>query len=124
MFKDYVLEWLDAALDIGIKEPEFWAMSFAEVDRAVRSRNRVKEQQERERAAAHYILADLIGRSVSRVYNSANKMPPISEVYPTLFTSEEEQEAIQAKRDELSALRFKMFAQSYNAKNKEVAKDS
>ena len=33
--------------------------------------------EERKKASFDYILADLVGRSISRVYNSANKYPPI-----------------------------------------------
>lgn len=67
-----------------------------------------------EKASYNYILADLIGRSIARIYSSANKMPPISEVYPSLFENEAVEEEIQKKKDELSALRFRQFAQSFN----------
>lgn len=62
------------------------------------------------------MLADLIGKSVGRIYNSANVMPDISEVYPSLFDSVEIQEKKQENKDELSALRFKLFAESFNKK--------
>lgn len=71
----------------------------------------------------HYNLADLIGRSVARSFNSANKMPDIGDIYPTLFDSEVIKQKKQEKQAELSALRFKLFAQSFNQKfNKEAAK--
>ena len=41
-------------------------------------------------------------------------MPDISAVYPTLFNSKEMEENKAAKKAELSALRFKQFAQSFN----------
>lgn len=81
------------------------------------------EAEERKKASYDYILADLIGRSISRVYNSSNKMPSIYEVYPTLFGAEEIEEKGQQKKDEISALRFKQFTQSYNNRYKEVAKE-
>lgn len=93
-------------------------MTFAEVERAFASYQRMKEKKDREKASFDYILADLIGRSIARVYNSANKVPPISEVYPSLFNKEEEEQKIQNHKDDLSALRFKLFAQSYNQKFK------
>lgn len=77
-----------------------------------------------ERATYDYILADLIGYSVARVYNSSNKIPTIAEVYPSLFDSSELQESRKAKQAELSALRFKQFADSYNQRFKEVATKS
>ena len=42
-----------------------------------------------EKATYDYILADLIGKSVSRLYSSSNTMPDIAEVYPSLFDSKE-----------------------------------
>ncbi len=99
-------------------------MTYAELERFAASKKRVKEIQDRERASFDYILADLIGRSVARIYNSSNKMPAISEAYPSLFSVEVEQEAIQKRTDELSALRFIQFAKSFNDnfKNEEVGK--
>ena len=114
--------WLQVALDIGITETEFWDMTFAEVERAVRSYERKKERSQREKASFDYILADLIGKSVARVYNSANVMPTLSATYPTLFSQEDETEALQKKKDEMSAIRFKQFADSFNARFKEVDK--
>lgn len=84
----------------------------------------MEKEQHQVKATFDYALADLIGRSVARIYNSSNKMPDISEVFPTLFDSEEVKQKKQEKQVELSALRFKQFAQSFNQKfNKEVAKD-
>jgi hypothetical protein len=117
------MDWLEAALDYGITEDIFWNMTLAEIERAINSKKRVKKQQEQEQAAFHYILADLIGRSVARIYSSSAKLPEITEVYPSLFDNQEMEEKKQEQREELSALRFKQFAQAYNKKfNKEVGK--
>jgi hypothetical protein len=97
-------------------------MTFSEVERAVESYARVKKKSDREKASFDYILADLIGRSISRVYNSSNKLPPIDEIYPTIFTKDEVKVAVEEKKANLSALRFKLFAQAYNNKFKEDAK--
>ena len=101
-------------MDIGIKEAEYWDMTLGELERAVESYKRVKKQQAQERASFDYALADLIGISVARIYSNSNKIPDISEVYPTLFDNQELQEKKQEKRMELSALRFKQFAESFN----------
>lgn len=97
-------------------------MTLAELIRAVESYKRVSKRKERERAAFDYLLADTIGRSVARIYSSSNKMPELYEVYPSLFDSEEIQAQKQAKREELSILRFKQFANAYNSKYKGAAK--
>lgn len=91
-------------------------MTIAELERAIESKKRVKKIQDQERASFDYALADLIGRSISRIYSSSARMPEIYEVYPSLFDSENIQEQKQAQQAELYALRFKQFAQNYNDK--------
>lgn len=95
-------------------------MTIAELDRYCESQQRIFIRQQRDQASFDYILADLIGRSVARTMSSSNKMPSVAEMYPSLFDTEEIQEKIQEKKENLSALRFKQFAQSYNKKFKEV----
>ena len=89
-------------------------MSLAELDRFMRA----KTKQDQRKASFDYILADLIGRSIARAYNSSNKMPTLAEAYPGLFSKEEEQKIIQERKDELSALRFRQFASQFNKKLK------
>ena len=107
---------------MGIKESEFWEMTIAELTRAIESRNRVEKARQQEKATFDYILGDLIGRSVARIYSSSATYTDIAEVYPTLFDAKELQEKRAEKQAELSALRFKLFADAHNAKIKEVAK--
>lgn len=121
MYVDYIWKWLDAALDCGIKEYEFWDMTIAELNRAIESRNRVKKAQDQERASYDYILAELIGRAISLNYSKSATFPEIHEVYPTLFDREQIEEVRQVKQSELFALRIKQFAASHNKKFKEVA---
>ena len=120
MFSDYIYKWLESSLDYGISEAEFWTMTIAELIRLIESKKRIEKQKAQEKASFDYILADLIGRSISRIYNSSNKVPEISEVYPSLFDSKEIEEQKSIKKDELSALRFKQFADSFNKRFQEV----
>ncbi len=106
-------------LDYGITERDFWEMTIAELNRAIESKKRIKSLEDKEKALSDYILADLIGKSISRIYSSSARYPDISEVYPTLFDSEEMQEQKQKQKDELSALRFRQFAQAHNSKKSE-----
>lgn len=125
LFSNYIYKWLDNALDYGISEYDFWNMTIAELTRAIASKKRIQKQQAQEKASFDYILADLIGRSISRLYSSSATVPEIAEVYPSLFDSKEIEEEKQEKRNELSILRFKQFAQSYNKKfKKEVGKEN
>lgn len=120
LFSNYIYKWLDTALDYGISEEQFWNMTFAELDRYIQSQNRRKKAEAQERATFDYLLADLMGRSVARIYSSSNTMPDISEVYPTIFDSQQIKEQKQVKKDELSILRFKQFANFHNNRIKEV----
>jgi hypothetical protein len=104
-------------------EQDFWESTIGELERLFSSKRRMEKQRAQERATFDYNLADLIGRSVARVYNSSNHMPEISEVYPTLFDSEQIQRSKQEKKAELSALRFKQFAESFNRNFTEEGKE-
>ena len=106
-------QWLENSLDYGVSESDFWNMTLAELNRCLLSKRRAIENEERKRATYDYILADLIGRSVARVYSSSAKMPELAQAYPGLFKEQ---------RDELSALRFKQFAESFNKRFEEVRK--
>ena len=88
-----------------------------------KSKQRTTITESKERAVFDYLLADLIGKSVSRIYSNSARMPELYEVYPSLFEQEDIEEKKQEQRDTLSALRFKQFAQSYNKRfKKEEAK--
>lgn len=96
-------------------------MTIGELQRAFESKMRIIELEDRKRASFDYILSDNIGKSIARLYSSSNKMPTLSDAYPTLFDKEKEQEEAQKRRDELSVLRFKLYANSFNKRFKEGA---
>lgn len=93
-------------------------MTFAEIDRYIKSRKRVEMAKAQQRASFDYILADLIGKSVARVMSSRNRFPEITTVYPSLFDTKDMKEERRKKINELSAARFRKFAESHNAKFK------
>lgn len=106
---------------MGITESDFWNMTLAELERALDSKRRVIKQQYQDRAFFDYKLADLIGRSVGRNYHSSTKMPEIYDFYPSIFDKEEIERQRAEQLAELSALRFKLFTNSYNKRfNQEV----
>jgi uncharacterized protein (DUF1800 family) len=115
---------LDTALDYGITEERFWDMTFAEIKRSVDSAVRVRKLQIQEKATYDYILANLITKGVSKVLGDKSNYPSLEEAYPGVFDDVIEAKVREQKMN-LSALRFKQFAQSYNKnlKNKEVAND-
>ena len=95
-------------------------MTIAELKRAIEAKKRSQKREAEEKASYDYILADLIGRSIARIYNSSAKMPDIATVYPSLFNTQEIEEQRAAKQAELSILRFKQFANFHNQKYKGV----
>lgn len=120
LFIEIIDNFINAALDFGLSEADFWEMTFAEVNRFIESKQRTNKLHQKQQAINDYILADLIGRSIARIHSNSATMPSISEVYPTLFDAAAEAEEIQKKKDELSVIRFKQFAQNFNQKFKEV----
>ena len=119
-FEKYAYKWLESALDYGITEDTYWDMTLAEAIRAIKSKKRVEKARAMEKASFDYIQAELIGRSIARLYSSSARIPQIQEVYPSLFDNEEIEKQRQQKKMELSVLRFKTFAQTYNKKYEEV----
>jgi len=104
-------------LDVGISERDFWKMTFAEVDRAVQCWQRTRKRDQQEKAMFVHILADLVGHSVARIYSQNATFPSITDAFPLLFeTSEEEQKKQAEAAAEVSALRFMQFAKAHNKK--------
>lgn len=100
-------------------------MTPGEVVRAIESFNRRARIEAQERASYDYIQANLIIKGVGIVLSGKGSMPSVQEAYPNVFDDliKAQEEELQAKRNELSTLRFKQFAQSYNKRfKKEVLK--
>lgn len=116
---------LERALDYGITEDRFWEMTLNEIHREVESKIRVKKVSNQERASYDYVLAQLIVRGVSKVLGDKSSYPSIEEAYPGVFDDviAERKAKEEERKINLSALRFKQFAESYNKKYEEVAND-
>ena len=122
-YSNHIYKMLNNALDYGISEADFWEMTFAELDRLVASKQRIEKHRAQERATYDYRHAALVGRAFAAGMDSKAKFPEIYEVYPSLFDKEERENQKKEQSNQLSALRFKQFALSYNKKYKEVAND-
>lgn len=109
---------LENALDIGISEFDFWNMTFAEINRLSESKKRVKLNKLKEKAVFDYNQACLIGRAMAMSFNKNASMPDLYKAYPSIFTDGTDKQ--DSKQDELFALRFKLFANDYNKRYKEV----
>lgn len=91
-------------------------MTPGEVTRFIDSRSRVRRIESQEKASYDYILANLIIKGIGITLGSKESMPAVQDVYPDLFKDviEEHEEKIQEQKAQLSALRFRQFAESYN----------
>lgn len=105
-------------MDHGISEFDFWNMTLREIENYVKSKQRVRRLENQEKATYDYIQATLIIKGVGLVLGSKEEFPSVEQAYPGVFEDlvEKKQEELQIKKDELSALRFRQFAQSYNNK--------
>lgn len=97
-------------------------MTLAELDRYFKAKKNAIEREEKKQASYDYILADLIGRSIARIYNSSNKMPSIEDVYPSLFSKDEIQKSKVQRNKERFAAALQQFANTHNKNIEEVAK--
>lgn len=98
-------------------------MTIGEVTRYIQAQDKIVRMRNQERASYDYILATLIIKGVSITLGSKESYPTIDEAYPSLFEDikAKQKAKVEEKKMELSALRFKQFAQSYNnRRNKEV----
>lgn len=123
MFEDIVYKWLDNALDYGIPERDFWEMTIAELVRQIESIKRTKLEEAKERAYFDYNLGNLMGHSMARLFSSSAQYPSMADAYPSLFITEEVKQEMITKQDELSAARFRQFAEAYNNKHKGGGKE-
>ena len=82
--------------------------------------------QAKEKASYDYVQATLIIKGISICLGDKSAFPTLYDAYPGVFEDviKAQEEEVQQKQMELSALRFKQFAQSYNKRfeNKEVPK--
>lgn len=95
-------------------------MTPGEIARAIDSYNRRVRVETQERASFDYIQANLIVKGVGIVLSGKGTMPTIQEAYPKVFDDliQKQEEELQEKIDQLSIIRLKQFAQSYNSKFK------
>lgn len=122
LYTNKIYKWLETALDYGITEYEFWNMTIGELTRLIESKNRMETRRIKQIANFDYTLADLIGRSIARIYSKTANYPNISEVYPALFDSEEVKQAKEKQKADMFAKQLKQFAANHNNRIKEVAK--
>jgi hypothetical protein len=91
-------------------------MTIREIDNAIKSKLRVRKIEAQEKASYDYIQATLIVKGVGIALGSKQEFPTLEQTYPGIFEDliEKRRDELQEKKDELSALRFRQFAQSYN----------
>ena len=118
--EQYIDILLENSLLTGLKELDFWEMTVGEVSRYINAQNKLKKIEAQERASYDYILANLIAKGISISLGAKDSFPSIYEVYSEVFDDvvKQKEEEQQEKIMQLSALRFRQFAQSYNNNRK------
>lgn len=91
-------------------------MTPGEVIRQAESKAKMRKLESQERASYDYVLASLIIKGVSITMGSKEEYPTLEKAYPGLFDdlAKQKEDKIQEQKMNLSALRFRQFAQSYN----------
>ena len=112
--EECIYDWLENALDFGISEAEFWGMTLAELARAFDSARRRMQAEQQQRAIYDYKLADLIGRSIARIYSKTASLPELTEAYPQLFDDDKMAEAKAEREAERFAAQPRAFAEAHN----------
>lgn len=101
-------------------------MTLDEIKRAIDSWSRRKKLEAQELAINNYILASLVARNIAATFSNDVEIPKVEQIYSSLFEDQakETQEKQENLKAELSAARFKQFADFHNKKfkNQEVAK--
>ena len=113
------MKLLQPCINLGLEEEKFWEMTIAELNRYMEGAT----WRMRTKAQFDYVLADLIGISVSRVVSKEAEFPSIEKVYSLLFEKELIEQERQQKEEETmltnSKNRFLEFALKHNARMKE-----
>lgn len=114
--EQYIEILLENSLLSGLSELDFWEMTVGEVSRYITTKNKIRKIEAQERASYDYILASLIAKGISISLGAKDTFPSIYEVYSEVFDDviKQKEEEKQEKIMQLSALRFRQFAQSYN----------
>lgn len=106
----YIQEFLQPSINLGLDESKFWDMTIAELERWQEGAlSRMKTQ-----AQFDYMLANLIGISVARIYKNNLQYPTIEKVYPELFKEEKDNEPSEQEIAQNNINRFLNFAIEHN----------
>ena len=108
-------------LDIGGKPLDFWDLTVLEIREMIKSYNRVKIQERKEKIIDSYRLSQMISNHISLLLSKDAKVFEFWEYAPDLFA--EEQQAVEQERQRQALLlhkeRMREFAERHNRKRKE-----
>lgn len=92
-------------------------MTFAEITRYIKAREWQIGEERKEKAQFDYIQARLIGSAIGCCLDKNHTYPSLETAYPSLFTTEPNEDS--TYQDQVSAARFKAFADNYNLRRGE-----
>lgn len=75
-------------------------MTYLEITTAIKAYNNKQKYEMQKKASMDYVLADLIGSSLSRLFSKDAKYPQIHDVYPHLFKEEKQKQEKQPQQQQ------------------------
>lgn len=125
-FEEYIVDFLEQCMAIGITEDIFWSSNHGEINRMIKSIQEIETRNNRNHAGFDYTLAGLINRSIGGMFSkSSEKYPSLEETYPLLFDNDNISKSEELSQDELKVLEMKArmleYARQNNAK-REIAR--
>lgn len=109
-FKRLLIKCLEA----GITEEFFWNSTYGEMLRYMKAYSNRLLRERQDRAFFDYQLSNLIGISVSRLFNSNGKFPEIHEAYPSIFEPPSQEELMNLEAMKMKA-RMIEYTEHHNA---------
>lgn len=110
-FSDLLIKCLEA----GITEEFFWKSTYGEMLRYMKAYSNILLRERQNKASFDYQLSNLIGISVSRLFNSDSKLPEIYDAYPSIFEPPSEEDIAKVEAMKMKA-RMIEYTEHHNAK--------
>lgn len=112
-------ELLKQALIAGLREDEFYRMTYAEVVRFVEAYQQREKDRTKQLISLLYDQANLIATCVGASFSKDPvHIPTLHEMYPTLFEETITEEEVMDRKTEQSMANFMQFALQHNNKFK------
>ena len=111
------MEALKICLVAGLKEEEFWAMTYGEINRYLEAYNKKERLKSQREATNIYLLAQLIADNIAPMVSKEHKPKQFMEIFKHLYEEEtlkEVEKEKELKEAKTQSAKFRMFAEMQN----------